>query len=76
MADGNRVRIEVAFEGGQVIGGQVSEESLRLLEEALGDEREGTVSLEIDDGQYVVVLRHVVYAKRFARESRVGFGSI
>jgi hypothetical protein len=28
-----------------------------------------------DDGRYSILLRRVVYVKRFARESRVGFGA-
>ena len=35
---------------------------------------EGTHALDASDGRYSVVLRRVVYLKRFARESRVGFG--
>jgi hypothetical protein len=34
-----------------------------------------TFSFEAEDGRYTLLLRRVVYVKRFARESRVGFGS-
>ena len=30
---------------------------------------------DADDGRYTIALRRVVYVKRFARESRVGFGA-
>ena len=30
--------------------------------------------LDASDGRYTVVLSRVVYMKRYARESRVGFG--
>ena len=33
------------------------------------------LKLEAEDGRYTLLLRRVVYVKRFARESRVGFGS-
>ncbi len=36
----------------------------------------GGFPLEADEGRYVVALARVVYVKRFARESRVGFGTI
>ena len=42
---------------------------------ALSGDRDGTVSFEAEDGRYTVVLKRVVYVKRFGRESRVGFGS-
>ncbi len=34
----------------------------------------GTLALDAEDGRYTVVLARVVYVKRFARESKVGFG--
>jgi hypothetical protein len=51
------------------------------LEQALGsaDLRAGTgeaaLSLEADDGRYTIALQRVVYVKRFARDTRVGFGA-
>ena len=32
-------------------------------------------ALEAEDGRYVIALRRVVYIKRFARDTRVGFGA-
>jgi hypothetical protein len=44
------------------------------LERALsGDDQFATVAG--DDGSYLVALRRVAYVKRFARESRPGFGA-
>ena len=37
--------------------------------------QDSTFSFEADDGRYTILLRRVVYVKRFARESRVGFGA-
>ena len=33
-------------------------------------------SFDAEDGRYTVLLGRVVYVKRFARESRVGFGAV
>ena len=74
MAD-ERVRVEVAFEGGQTVSLMVSPTDADALEGALGADREEALSLEAEGGRYTVVLRRVVYLKRFARESRVGFGN-
>lgn len=68
-----RVRVEIAFEGGQVLSIVVTVDSADQLEQALGGE--GALALEAEDGRYTVVLGEVVYVKRFAREARVGFGS-
>jgi hypothetical protein len=51
------------------------------LEQALGsaDLRAGTgeaaLSLDAEDGRYTIALQRVVYVKRFARDTRVGFGA-
>ena len=73
MANGERMRIEVAFDGGQIIGALVPAEDVEELERAVGGD--GTVVLEADDGRYTLAARRVLYVKRFARESRVGFGA-
>jgi hypothetical protein len=75
-----RIRIEIAFDGGQIMGALVSAASADALEQALGsaDLRAGTgeaaLALDAEDGRYTIALQRVVYVKRFARESRVGFG--
>ncbi len=75
MAD-ERVRIEIGFDGGQIMGALVSAASADELEQALAvPDPRGTLVLEADDGRYTVTLGRVVYVKRFARESRVGFGA-
>jgi hypothetical protein len=73
MAD--QVRLEIAFDGGQIMGALVSTASADELDRALADGQESSLTLEAADGRYTVALRRVVYVKRFARESRVGFGS-
>ena len=81
MAEPERVRIEIAFDGGQIMGAFVTPAGADALEQALGsvDLRTGTgeaaLALEAEDGRYTIALQRVVYVKRFAREGRVGFGS-
>ncbi len=74
MAEADRVRIEIAFDGGQIMGALVSVEDADALERALASGEEGSIALDASAGRYVVHVRRVVYVKRFARESRVGFG--
>jgi hypothetical protein len=71
----DRTRIEVAFEGGAAIGVLVSAETADALERALDSASNESFRLEAEDGHYTVALKRVVYVKRFARESRVGFGT-
>ena len=44
MAD-ERIRIEIGFDGGQVMGAFVDETTADKLEQAIGDDRKGKVSL-------------------------------
>jgi hypothetical protein len=74
VADDERVRIELGFEGGQVIGGFVDPASADQLEKALHEDGPRVVVLDSEDGPYHVVVPRVSYFKRFARASRVGFG--
>jgi hypothetical protein len=71
----DRTRIEIAFEGGAAIGVLVSGSSADALERALESGSNEAFKLEAEDGHYTVALKRVVYVKRFARESRVGFGN-
>ena len=75
MASNERVRIEVAFEGGVAVGGFVPLGAAEELDRVLSAEAPGAFVLEAEDGRYTLVLRKVLYVKRFARESRVGFGA-
>ena len=68
------MRIELAFDGGQSLSAIVTVPGADELERALGAGAEGTHALDASDGRYSIVLRRVVYLKRHARESRVGFG--
>jgi hypothetical protein len=75
VAENEQVRIEVAFDGGQIMGALVSVASADALERALASEGASALTLDANDARYTVAVQKVVYVKRFARESRVGFGS-
>ena len=70
-----QVRIEIGFDGGQIMGAYVELSAADALEQALDDGRDGSLAMEAEDGRYTVALRRVVYLKRFSREGRVGFSS-
>jgi hypothetical protein len=70
-----RVRIEIGFDGGQVMGAVVDGESVDRLERALAARDDGSLALDVEDGRYTVALSRLVYVKRFSREGRVGFGA-
>jgi hypothetical protein len=75
VAETDRTRIEIAFEGGAAIGVLVSGETADSLEQALDARSAEAFGLEAEDGYYTIALKRVVYVKRFARDSRVGFGT-
>ena len=74
MAD-ERIRVEIGFEGGQVVGAFAEPGSVETLERALHEDGPRAVVLESEDGPVHVVVPRVAYFKRFARASRVGFGT-
>jgi hypothetical protein len=69
-----RVRLDIAFEGGQIVGGSVSAEQADGFRKALAGD-EAVFDLETEDGIYVVALRKVVYVRRTSRETHIGFGA-
>jgi hypothetical protein len=75
MSESERVRIEIAFDGQQVLSVLVAVRVADELDAALAAGRDGSHVFEADDGSYTLALRRIVYVKRFARESRVGFGA-
>jgi hypothetical protein len=70
----SRVRIEIGFDGNQALSLLAERAGVERLEKALAEGREEPVVVEAEDGSYTIALRKVAYVKRFARESRVGFG--
>ena len=75
MASADRLRVEIGFDGGQIMGALVDVAAVDRLERALGSGEDGSMALDVEDGRYTVALRRIVYVKRFAREGRVGFGA-
>ena len=70
-----RIRIEIAFAGPQVLSVLVDAGAADELDRVLANASDGSFTFEAEDGRYTVLLRRVIYVKRFARESRVGFGA-
>jgi hypothetical protein len=68
-------RVEIGFDGGQVMSALVSAASGDALELAVAGGSSETVQLDAEDGRYTIVLSRVLYVKRFAREAKVGFES-
>jgi hypothetical protein len=82
VANPERVRIEIGFDGGQVMSAVVPPQAADALEQALSaadvraDAGDAAFALDAEDGRYTIALRRVVYVKRFARDTRVGFGAL
>jgi len=74
MTDADRIRIEIAFEGTQVLNVYVPTATADDLDRALAGAHD-SLSFEAEDGRYTIAVAKVVYVKRFGRESRVGFGA-
>ena len=53
----------------------VGPDSADSLERALGAGEETSLTLDAQDGRYLIKLDRIVYVKRFARDSRVGFAA-
>ncbi len=75
MADAERIRVEIAFEGAQALSVYVTAAVADGLDRALAADSEGGFTFEAEDGHYTVAVDKIVFVKRYARESRVGFGA-
>jgi hypothetical protein len=73
VAELERLRIEIGFDGGQVMSAHVLTSAADELEQALDGGSGGTVQLDAEDGRYTIPLARIVYVKRYSREGRVGF---
>jgi hypothetical protein len=74
LAEPDSVRVELAFHGGPGLSALVTVQGADELERALATEAGGTLMLDANDGRYTIVLARVVYMKRYATQSQVGFG--
>ena len=68
------VSVQIAFEGGQTVGANVSAKTADGLVAALAAS-DAVFELEAEDGTYVVALAKVVYVRRADRETRIGFAA-
>jgi hypothetical protein len=74
-ASGDRVRLDIGLEGGSTLTVAVTVLEADSLEERLRNGDSGIAVLEAEDGRLIVVLSHVLYVRRHARGSRVGFSA-
>ena len=70
----NSVRVQVAFEGGQSVGANVSHEIADALVAALAAS-DAVFELPTEDGTYALSLGKVVYVRRSERETQIGFAA-
>jgi len=75
VADDEKIRLELAFEGGQGLTVLVTAKTADEIEHALANPDAQSLGFDAEDGRYTLLLGKVVFAKRYARESRVGFGA-
>jgi hypothetical protein len=65
-------RISIGFQASPPLGLRVSDEELRRLEDALG--QEGWHHVVAEDGSVRLNLAHVLWVRTESEEHRVGFG--
>ncbi len=75
MPESDRVRLEIAFRSGQSLTVFVPAATADALETALAKGEPDAVVFDAEDGRYTAVTKMVAFVKRYARESRVGFGA-
>ena len=73
MAEAAPARVEIGFQGGDVLSARVPVEDADALDAALRARDDAVCELGAEDGLFLVVLSQVLYVKRYAREARVGF---
>lgn len=74
MPDDKPQKINIGFEGGQVLSARVKPDELKSLRDALGH-HDGWHELTAEDGTAALHLKRVVYVLVDHEEHRVGFGS-
>jgi hypothetical protein len=68
------VKIQIAFEGGQIVAAHVSSAAADGLAKALAN-GDAVFDLETEEGNYLVAVGKVVYVRRSSRETHIGFGA-
>jgi len=74
MAESKADRVEIGFDGGQVIATRMSEDQLNQLRKAV-ERNEGWQDVATADGDLAVDLHKVVFLRVAAPEHRIGFSS-
>ena len=75
MAELDRVRLEIAFDAAHALSVLVEPAVADGLDKAIAAGSKGGFTFEAEDGTYTVAVDKIVFLKRYARESRVGFGA-
>jgi hypothetical protein len=74
-ASDDRVRLDIGLEGGSTLTVVVPLLEADSLEQHLRRGDSGVAELDTEEGRLLVVLSHVLYVRRHARGSRVGFSA-
>lgn len=69
---GQKMKVEIGFDGGQVLPARLEEEALKGLRAAL-DSGSGWLDLETDDGTIAMDLARVAFIRSAPADQRVGF---
>jgi hypothetical protein len=69
-----RERVEIGFEGGQVLATRLNQKQLNELRQAL-EKGEGWHDIKTEDGDLAVDLDEVIFVRVAAPEHRIGFTS-
>jgi hypothetical protein len=72
----DRVRIDIAFEGGISLAVSVPTTTADDLDRALGNPDAESFTFEAEDGHYTLSVHKIIFVKRSQREQVVGFGAI
>ncbi len=67
-----RERVEIGFEGGQVLATRLNQKQLDDLRKAL-DKADGWFDISTEDGDLAVDLDEVIFVRVAAPEHRIGF---
>ncbi|HEY4830901.1 MAG TPA: hypothetical protein VIH85_29305 [Solirubrobacteraceae bacterium] len=73
MADEKPQKINIGFDGGQVLAARVLPDELTKLRQALGSD--GWHDLTAEDGTVALNLKRVLYVSVDHEDHRVGFGT-
>jgi hypothetical protein len=76
VGKGDRIRVDIAFEGGVSLAVSVPQATAEDLDRALANPDANSFSFEADDGHYTISVSKIVFTKRSDREQVVGFGAI